>query len=328
MKTWSSNHWTTREFPQLSHLKATNSYLSFLVNECSLLHKENRQAIRHEFPTFFLSQIQIILTFVPLGPREEPILCTRSLFPSLVLQKFLLLINSHSLSSTPSFHKIPTPIVSLSSFQLRFPLQSRLVQQWSSLAASTSSTHIYYSTYYYLASVPTSPSKFLSPINFNKTDLFATSDSITGNASLHYLLFLFFPLWFFFSPLVFPFLLNILSVLSCKMNFQPSSFLFSSLVNFNFNHNFNDIHKLMTINVCLQFQIVRYNKYWLVSSFGYLYRHFIISMSKPNLFLYFTLPSVFYHLVKREVHFFSLLSSKMWSSSFTYLLLSYPTPNL
>ena len=96
VKAWSSNHWTTREFPQLSHLKVTNSYLSFLVNECSLLHKENRQAIRLEFPTFFLSQIQIILTFVPLGPREELILCTRCLFPSLVLQKFLLSINSYS----------------------------------------------------------------------------------------------------------------------------------------------------------------------------------------------------------------------------------------
>ena len=88
--------------------------------------------------------------------------------------------------------------------------------------------------------------------------------------------------------------------------FCPGKWIFNLLlyyfpfliVNFNFNHNFNDIHKLMTINVCLQFQIVR-DKYWPVSSFGHLYRHFIFSMSKPNLFIYLTLPSVFYHLVKR-----------------------------
>lgn len=118
---------------------------------------ERKQAIGHQIPILPFPGTNSPCLSIPLGSREEATLYTipfPPLFFACSYKTFFYCFLSLSTSS-PSVYKIPISIVSLSNF-LPFTTMLRATES-PLLAASTYSTHIFYST----TTWPLFPLKFL-----------------------------------------------------------------------------------------------------------------------------------------------------------------------
>lgn len=203
------------------------------------------------FP-YVLSQIQIILTSVPLGSREEATLCTRTPFypfPSNTFFYYLLSFIFHFLTPQDSYSycisfQLPLSIpftTRLSTTEVVFASLLHFLYSHLLLSHLLLGMCSHYSikisllpiksqlTYLQLLTLLTTPAfwKLLSPLFCFFSSLISPLWSTPFFMPLNILVFCFFPL----SRLL-----------------SHSSLL---IVNFNFNHNSNDIYKFMTINVCL-----------------------------------------------------------------------------